>query len=483
MGKWAQKAEQIETVEQDPGKKTGRWAAMAAAMDAQPEAVESRGESEWADVISSAVKNIPESAYSNYVEPLLSPIETAKSMGKLATETAGQGVGQMLTAAFPPDETQPDRPAPVESVTPHYDAMVNQLKERYTTIDGFKDAVSNDPVGVLSDVASLFMAGGFGLKSVGTASKLKPVAKAGEIATKVGARLEPVNVARQVSKPVGKLIPKGMPSRLWEGAAKLSTTLSKKDRDRIVKVAMKHEIPSTLKGIDKIDTLLNNWSAQADKLVAMAEKTGKKIPIDRLTKGWEKLYKDTLDLGEKAGDRALGALDDIIAGQTEKGRTALSADEAQKLKRRLYKELQTEYGKKRHTAINDVRILAARNAKEIVEELVSGAGGDIKGVNAKMSEVIDLHNAIERAAGRIANRDLMGIGVPIKGILGANVSGPAGATAGLGLGILDVPAVKSHIALLLNRLRNKGLKINPVSALARLGVVKAGQVSEDVQDQ
>ena len=116
----------------------------------------------------------------------------------------------------------------------------------------------------------------------------------------------------------------------------------------------------------------------------------------------------------------------------------------------------------------------ARSAKEALEEIIP----QIKQLNATEGALIDLQTHIERASARITNRDLLGIGMPIKGTMGGVVGGYPGATAGLALGLLDTPIVKSKIAIVLNRLRKHGIKVIPSAAIGRLTAVKAGEVKK-----
>ena len=116
----------------------------------------------------------------------------------------------------------------------------------------------------------------------------------------------------------------------------------------------------------------------------------------------------------------------------------------------------------------------ARAAKEALEEIIP----EIKLLNATEGALIDLQTHIERASARITNRDLLGIGMPIKGTMGGVVGGYPGATAGLALGLLDTPIVKSKIAIVLNRLKKQGIKVVPSAAIGRLTAVKAGEVKK-----
>lgn len=75
-------------------------------------------------------------------------------------------------------------------------------KDRYGSVEGFKGALSEDPVGVLSDL-SLPVTGGSGLvaKAAGTTGKIGRVAKALKT---VGEVMDPISAAGKIGKGAGK---------------------------------------------------------------------------------------------------------------------------------------------------------------------------------------------------------------------------------------------------------------------------------------
>ena len=54
--------------------------------------------------------------------------------------------------------------------------------------------------------------------------------------------------------------------------------------------------------------------------------------------------------------------------------------------------------------------------------------------------------------------------------------------AGVALGILDLPYVKSKIATVLYRLKEKGIKVRPTPTAIRLGLFQTGRESETPAD-
>ncbi|MCP4262750.1 MAG: hypothetical protein GY774_35375, partial [Planctomycetes bacterium] len=109
-----------------------------------------------------------------------------------------------------------------------------------------------------------------------------------------------------------------------------------------------------------------------------------------------------------------------------------------------------------------------------------------KQLNKNEGELIALWDAIESKANRITNRDFVSIGLPIKmgagSGIGYMVGGAEGAVmgsaAGFVLGVYDTPQVKSKLALVLAKLKSRGIKIRPSSMAVRLGLYQAEQVTE-----
>ena len=100
-----------------------------------------------------------------------------------------------------------------------------------------------------------------------------------------------------------------------------------------------------------------------------------------------------------------------------------------------------------------------------MEEIVP----EIKGLNKKYGPMKDLEESLGKAISqRIINRDIMGIGLPIKAVAGsgagAAMAGGMGAAVGTGvglvLGIIDTPTVKAALAIMIDRMQKAG-KIVP----------------------
>ena len=133
------------------------------------------GELTWGQAGAGAVTNFGPSAM-KYAEdisaPLHSPIETAKGL---------YGFTKGLVQLAIPGEQEDER-----TVT----AVGDYFANRYGSLKGFKEAVAEDPVGVVGDIAAVFTGGGMiAAKAPGF------VGKAGQKIREVGDAIDPLNVA------------------------------------------------------------------------------------------------------------------------------------------------------------------------------------------------------------------------------------------------------------------------------------------------
>ena len=139
----------------------------------------------WGDVGKSALQRFPESAgniISGAVETIAHPIDTATNIKDIA-------VGGLSSDATPEQKQK-------------FNSVVDFYKDRYGSEEGFKKALATDPAGVLSDVSTIATGGG------ALMSKVPQLAKAGAIASKVGAVTNPLALPQAaISKATGAIAP------------------------------------------------------------------------------------------------------------------------------------------------------------------------------------------------------------------------------------------------------------------------------------
>ena len=409
-------------------------------------------------LLSTAISNIPGSAASyakGIYETVRHPIETAKSVGDLAT-----GLYHKYTPGVQPDEKI-------------IDDLKQEIKYRYGGIENIKETFATDPVGLVADVATLFTGAGKAVETAGAAAKLQKVSKAGEMVKRTAMAAEPFNVGRQaLAKSVGAAIPKALPSKLFKSSAKFSTVLSEQERTKLAQIAVDNEIMPTSKGLDKLNAKISGLNDTITGLVDDATTRGKRVPMKRLFTEFGALEKEVALTGRPiAAQRAINNVrKEITKINKQVGRKDYSPQEIQKLKQNIYKETGSYYSSiSENPASVKAQQAVARAAKESLEEIFP----EIKHLNKAEGEFIQLKNAIERSAARIENRDILGIGATGKTGAGGLVGGAPGAAGGLVLGVLDTPKVKARIAIAANKLKRKGIKISPTSTAVRLGLYQA----------
>jgi len=140
----------------------------------------------WADVATQAVSNIPKSAanlVSGVAQTIAHPIDTATAIKDIAVG----GAANVLPEAIAPSATLEQK----QKAT----ALADFYKDRYGSMEGFKRAIAEDPLGVASDVSTLATGGG------ALAAKVPGMAKVAQVATRAGEVANPVGM---VTGAIGK---------------------------------------------------------------------------------------------------------------------------------------------------------------------------------------------------------------------------------------------------------------------------------------
>jgi len=417
------------------------------------------------------LKNTPMSAY-NLGEDMASivahPIDTTKAvwglleatgnkLGRLAAETA---TGQDLSA-FKGDSEQVA------------DQVGQFIVDRYGSIDAAKTTLEQDPIGALADLAGIISGGGIATRS--------------KVLQKIGAAAEPINVISNTLKyGAGKIIPKGMPAKMYEEVAKFSTVKGKKKRGKMIETAMDERIPPTHAGVDKMQAQLIALRTEIDTLIDSVP-DDQLVDASKIKRHLEALKSDKagfrVDASKDMGfiDDQIAKLDDLIAVQGGQ----VTVRQMHEFKKDIYDTI--NYDKKQRSGSkvrDDTYKGIARGAKEAVEEAIPG----IKELNAKQGRLMELERPLEQAAARIGNRDKISFTAPINTVAGAYLSEAVGippvvgAGIGAGLSAAFSPKAKAHLALSLDQLRKNATvsrfaNNNPATAQARLAAAMAGRLT------
>lgn len=161
------------------------------------------------EMAGSALWNFPSSAYElgkSTFEAVTSPIQTGKAIVDLGSSVLGK-IG-------------------VTDASPEMADRVGQFyKDRYGSIDKARETFAKDPAGFLADASTVLFAGGGALRAVPRAMGRTggAVARAGEIATNVAGKIDPLAAALKVpakAASFGLGLTTGAGSRAIEEAAK-----------------------------------------------------------------------------------------------------------------------------------------------------------------------------------------------------------------------------------------------------------------------
>lgn len=432
----------------------------------QPEQAAAPRPMSWGDAAASAVGNIPSSAVQlaeNIAYPFAHPVEFGKGIGKLITGD-DEAVG----------------------------ALGDFLVNRYGGEEQLKQTVANDPVGFLSDVALVFTGVGAGVKGAAALGSSAKLASVGRGLSKVGAVADPINAAASgagaVVAGVGKVAPKLSPEGLVVSTLKKGALSSKVTPDQQVAAAgtiLKRDIPISQRGLEMTSGLLDDLSARIDSVVEGVSAAGDTIPRKAILKSLDEM-KSPKGLYYHTADRAahFKTIDKVMDNVRNNYPEQIPVADVQKIKQNTQAWVSKNYGKLTSTPI-EARKSLAHGAREALAEKYP----ELAALNAESRELIELQKILEPAVQRIASRDVMGIGLPVKVGAGAAIdsvagTGGAGATVGLVSGVIDTPAVKSWVARTLYKLRQgKMTERKPAPYAVREASRQAGQTNRQGQDQ
>jgi hypothetical protein len=157
----------------------------------------------WGDTIEQAGENLVPStieAAKGVGKAIIHPLDTAKTLKDI-------GVGlESKVAGWAGQDQDPVQKAKDEALV---DALGQSYKQKYGTIDGFKQALAKDPASVLMDASTVLTGGGAAAKVgslLGDATRVgDAIGAAGRVASTVGKTINPLNPAGIVTGAVKSL--------------------------------------------------------------------------------------------------------------------------------------------------------------------------------------------------------------------------------------------------------------------------------------
>jgi hypothetical protein len=314
---------------------------------------------------------------------------------------------------------------------------------------------------------------------------------------RVPAMLDPITGTARVAQRVAKtVIPENTAAKMYESAAKFSTTIPTEERGAMVATALEHGIMPTQRGVKKVADRVDALNTALDDLIDTAGQNGTKIPVDAVF-----MYLDDLKK-TRGGNFQYGAGDDLAAIQKVEDNfrrdldewskmagariKAVSPQQLQNFKKGMYRRINWNAKNKQtpNMAAEDAMKSMGRAAKDEIVKAIPEASE----INKLLGELLELQPQLIRAAGRIDNRNLISLDTSVKtgaGIAGGAAYDAAGIGAGLGLAlsVLGNPKIKPRIAITLKRLRDgdvNWINQNLGDPSVRAALVLAGRAEEIV---
>lgn len=447
--------------------------------------------------VAETISNIPSSALQlgkDIVEPILSPIETAKSLGKL-------GTGALFKANEALDELTPDaldfmsEPLFGDSVlgsenAPAAEAVGAFIDERYGSLDAFKNTVQQDPVGVLADAAAIFAGGSTLLPKTGKAGRI------GAAVEGVGKAVDPLNIATSSVKALaksGRIIPEALPAKLLESAVKFRPGVKNAERANMISTSLKQGIMPTVDGLNKITEKIGVLNTRLDKIIDGATTRGVEIPKGVI---FSELKKVRGKLGGVKVDAAadLRIIDQVAKNLNEnlKGlkKGKVTPRELQDLKTNAYKKINFDVTQgQAGFAKNEARKGIAKAAKTSLE----GIDSSVQPINKDIGNLLELNKELEGVVNKLDNRNLISLDTAAKIGAGAGSGAAAGSPiAGTVIGTVAAvagnPRVKARTALVLENIRKNAATVELANnslppVLARALATQAGRINEALNAQ
>lgn len=326
----------------------------------------------WGEVGQKALENTPASAYqfgADIVDAVRHPIRTADTMLDLAAGGVSRGIEYA---------TGNENLFPENKATQTADAVGNFYKNRYGSMKGFKNAVAEDPVGVLGDAATILTGGeGVAIRALGPASKTaKILGTAGRVTNPLTVPEKALAATGKVAGGVAKTV---LGATTGTGADTIAEAYKASRKGGAASTTFRDNLRGNVDQADVIDEAkqaLGNIAEQRDKQyqVDMRGLKNDTTPLDMAP--IESTFQDLVDSlymhGHSAvGDKTLSVLKDIgeVIDEWSKDPKMQNAIGFDILKRRI-DDLMPAFGNDRKTSQAERAVTKMRNAvkKVIVDK-------------------------------------------------------------------------------------------------------------------
>lgn len=340
-------------------------------------------EEEWEDVPTGRQwKDVPKSAAKNILPGLF--IETPKEIYKAVKQPVKTGQGLVDIAGGAVKELSPIQPDGLmqysllgkllnmaqEAVIPgdreKAKAAGEALKQQYLTEEGWKETLAERPQEPFIDLISMLY-GGAGLASKST--KLPKLAKAGKTVQKV--------MKAPLRAPAKAM--KGTAEYLYQSAIPFSKGVGFAGRRKATKAGLRHELRLTEKGMDKLDSLVDDFAKQRNTILDDLGKSGTRIETETLFKKLDEFKGKPTKLPQTRDNYINKLINEQYWESERLGRTWRTPREIQDLKTDIYDDI--NFGSLKAdsmtTAVDKKYARAAKEAADVLDERIPALNEEI----------------------------------------------------------------------------------------------------------
>jgi len=350
-------------------------------------------------------------------------------------------------------------------------ALGEYYKERYGGVDEFQNALYEDPVGVMSDIAMLAMPASVLKNAAKVGGKLdvpgaNTVSDAFEKAQKLLDKADPINATGLAfTTGVNKLAADDYATKLYQEIIKPSNTIPQDTKAQIINHMLDTGITPDMDGANAAQARISDALAQSDELIGGSTETMPASDMLGYYEGQANPSQQTIDMDASAIARAKAAqarvdqMEPHFSPVGEDGpvyRPDLTAEEVRGQRRTADDQVRYDKGGQANTSSDAAKLNKgqADYLREVLGEMVP----EIKPLNRQISMDIPAKEFAEKAAKMAGNNNTIG--------LGAKVMGGSNLLKGLLMMTADNPANKARVARYVHGAKNNPLMMRDAPLMA-----------------
>tara|TARA_R110000868_G_scaffold54575_1_gene170485 strand:+ start:2187 stop:3605 length:1419 start_codon:yes stop_codon:yes gene_type:complete len=349
----------------------------------------------WGDVPLEALKNIPKSTgnfFGGIYQAAKHPIDSLENVADLMVGGVYNALPKPLQRGLDAIEFNPEAQ---QAAIGKADKVGQMYKDRYGSMEGVKNTLATDPVGVASDVSTVL-----GVGAGVTGGKLSAnLSKASNLTNPLSAVAPIVRGVSNVTNPMRT----AMAESLMQSALKPTIgQLKSGDAAIASKTLLENGINATKGGVDKLKGLVGDTNENIVNAISASTATvDKNQVIAALADVKNKFGKQVSPVSD------LNAIDSVQSGFQAHPMlqgNSIPVQLAQQLKQGTYSVLAKKYGQL-GSAETEAQKALARGLKEGIAEAVP----EVAALNAKESALIKTLGVTERRALMDMNKNPMGL--------------------------------------------------------------------------